>query len=195
MYCSRCGKELTPGAAYCSSCGAKVGEYSPADWWWEWRRERRDRHEWEPVDAAWGAIRAVGFLTIIGLTIFEYPDVFVLIIRYLASWGTYGHPVLPGYALGQVIVFLFSASGVWGLVSSGLRLAFTSRFARPLRDIVGASFSLYIAFIFSRFYARAINGAELVLVFFVGLAVIVLVNALISHYIPRRKTLKQGPSA
>lgn len=200
MYCQNCGKELTPGAAYCANCGAKVGAYAPEDWRWErrrerWerRRERWERHEWEPVDAAFGAIRGVGFLIVIGLTIFMYPDVFTLVIRYLSSWGVYGHPVLPPYALGQPIVFLFSAAGVWGLVSAGLRLAFTSRLARSFREVVGAMFSLYIAFIFTEFYGRAVRGAGLVLLFFLGLAAVVLVNTLIWHYIPRRKTQKQAP--
>ena len=191
MYCQRCGKELAPGATYCHNCGARVGEYSPADWWWTWRRERWARHDWEPVDAAWGAVNGVGFLIIIGLMVFWYPDVFTLVVRYLESWGTYGHPVLPSHALGQVIIFLFTAGGFWGLASSGLRLAFTSRFARPLRGIVGALFSLYVAFIFSQFYSNTIHGAGLVLAFFVGLAAMVLVNALISHFVPRRRGQKQ----
>jgi hypothetical protein len=195
MYCQNCGKELTPDAAYCPNCGAKVGAYSPADWWrerWERRTERRERHEWEPVDAAFGAIRGVGFLVVIGLTIFLYPDVFTLVIKYLGSWGTYGHPVLPPYPLGQVMVFLFSASGAWGLASAGLRLVFTSRLARSLREVVGALFSLYVASILTEFYGSAFRGAGLVLLFFLGLAGLVLVNTLIWHFVPRRKARKDA---
>jgi hypothetical protein len=194
MYCHRCGKELPEGATYCPSCGAKVGEYSPADYWrerWRWERERRPRREWEPLDAAWGAIRAFGYLIILGLTIVRYPDVLVLIFRWLESWGTYGYPVLPPYALGMVVIFLLTAGGIWGLVSSALRLAFTSRFRRPMRDIVGAVFSLYVAYIFAEFYAKAIRGSGLVFAFFVGLAAMVLVNAVIRHYVPRRKASGQ----
>jgi hypothetical protein len=202
MYCQACGKELTPGAAYCASCGAKVGGTPPADWWWErqrerWerRQERWERHEWEPVDAAFGAVRGVGFLVVIGLTIFLYPNVFALVIKYLESWGTYGHPVLPPRALGNVMIFLFTASGAWGLVSAGLRLAFTSRFARSLREIVGALFSLFVAFILTEFYGNAIRGAGLVLLFFIGLAVMVLVNTLVRHFVPRLRDQKRtGPS-
>ncbi|HXW95637.1 MAG TPA: zinc ribbon domain-containing protein [Nitrososphaerales archaeon] len=191
MYCQRCGKELAAGAAYCQSCGAKVGESSPADWRWTWRRERWERRDWEPVDAAWGAISGVGYLIIIGLMIFWYPDVFTLLVKYLESWGTYGHPVLPGHALGQAIIFLFTASGVWGVLSSGGRLALTSRVVRPLRGVVGGLFSLYVAFILSSFYAKSINGAGLVLAFFVGLAAMIVTNALISFFLPRRRTPKQ----
>jgi hypothetical protein len=187
MYCQKCGKELAPDAVYCHSCGARVGAYSPADWWWGWRRERLERRDWEPADMIWGAIRGVGFLIIIGLTIFYYPNVFTLLDRYLESWGTYGHPVLPPLPLGQVMIFLFIAGGVWGLVSSGLRAAFSTRFARPLREAVGAVFSLFLALILTQFYARAISGAGLVLLFFVGLAVMVLANALIRHFVPFRK--------
>ncbi len=193
MYCQRCGKELPQDAAYCANCGAKVGGYTPAEYWWgRWEREReRHRHDWEPADAAWGAVRAVGFLVVIGLTIARFPDVFALILRYLESWGTYGYPVLPPSALGQVIIFLFTASGVWGLVSSGLWLAFSTRLRRPLRDVVGAVFSLYVAYAFTQFYAGTIRGSGLVLAFFIGLAGVVLFNALIAHFVPRRKGPRQ----
>ncbi len=191
MFCQRCGKELAPGAMYCHNCGARVGEYPPADWWWTWRRERREHQDWEPIDAVWGAISGVGYLIIIGLTVFSYPDVFTLIVKYLESWGTYGHPVLPPHALGLAMIFLFTAGGVWGIVTSGLRLAFTRRLARPLRGVVGGVFSLYVAFILEQFYARGVGGAGLVLVFFVGLAVMVLVDSLISHFVPRRRGQKE----
>ncbi len=194
MYCQRCGKELAPGAAYCHSCGARVGEYSPADWWWTWRGERWERRDWEPIDAAWGAVSGVGYLIIIGLMIFWYPHVFTLLVKYLESWGTFGHPVLPSYTLGQPLIFLFTAGGVWGVVSSGLRLAFTSRFARSMRGVVSALFSLYVAFVLEQFYAKAVSGAGLVLLFFVGLAAMVLVDAMISHFLPRRRAPKQTPA-
>ena len=194
MYCQRCGRELAPGAAYCHNCGARVGEYSPSDWWWSRPRERWERRDWEPVDAAWGAVNAVGYLIILGLMIFWHPDVFALLVRYLESWGTYGHPVLPPHALGQVIIFLFTAGGLWGLVSSALRLVFTARVARPVRGVIGALFSLYVAFALTQFYARVLSGAGLVLAFFVGLAGVVLANALTWHFLPRRRVLKQGPA-
>jgi len=198
MYCQKCGKELAPDATYCHSCGAKVGAYTPADWWgerqrwrWERRRDRWERHDWEPIDAAWGAVAGFGYLIIIGLMVFWYPDVFTLLVKYLESWGTYGHPVLPGHALGQPIIFLFSTCGVWGIVTSGLRLAFTSRFARSLRGVVGGLLSLYVAFILTSFYGKVLTGAGLVLAFFVGLAAMVVVNAMISFFLPRRRGPKQ----
>jgi len=201
MYCQRCGKELASGAAYCQYCGARAGEYSPADWWWErqrwrWERreERRERHDWEPIDAAWGAVTGVGYLIIIGLMVFWYPDVLTLVVKYLESWGTYGRPVLPGHALGQVMIFLFASCGVWGVVTSGLRLVLTSRLTKALRGVVGGLFSLYIAFILASFYGRAINGAGLVLAFFVGLAAMIIVDSMISLFIPRRRLPKQSPT-
>jgi zinc-ribbon domain len=190
MYCHKCGKEIPEDSAYCPSCGTKVGGYSPADYWWErrrWQRERRPRHEWDPMDTALAAVRGVGFLVILGLTVVQYPDVFVLMFRYLESWGTYGYPVLPPHALGQVIIFLFTAGGAWGLVSSGLRLGFSHRLRGPMRDIVSAVFSLYIAYVFTLFYAGTIRGSVLVLDFFVGLAAVVVVSALITGFVPRRK--------
>jgi hypothetical protein len=193
MYCHRCGKELPVDATYCANCGARVGEYSPADRYWEWRRERR--HEWDPIDAIWGAVRALGFLIIIGLTIAFYPNVITLTIKYLESWGTYGHPVLPGEALGKALIFLFAASGVWGIISAGMTLLFSSRVRRPLRNVVGGVFALYFAFLLSQFYGKGITGAGLVLAFFIGLAIMVLVNAIISFIFPRRKPTKtEAPS-
>lgn len=201
MYCQSCGKELTTGAAFCASCGARVGAYSPAEYWWGWgrwrwerERERRAWHDMEPVDAAWGAVRAVGFLVIIGLTIAYYPDVLVLLFRYLESWGSYGYPVLPPRALGEVIIFLFTAGGVWGMGSAGARLALSSRLRETMRDAVGGAFSLYVAFIFTQFYAGTTRGAGLVLLFFLGLAAMVLVNAIISHFVPRLRGASQPPS-
>ena len=194
MFCQRCGKELAPGAAYCHNCGARVGESSPAEWWWEWRRQRWEHRDWEPLDAVWGAISGIGYLIIIGLTIFYYPEVFTLLVKYFESWGTYGHPVLPSYTLGQPTIFVFAAGGVWGVVSSGFRLALSSRFAKSLTGATGGMFSLYVAFILNRFYTKAIDGAGLVLVFFLGLAVLVLVNAMITHFVPRRRGSRPTPA-
>lgn len=190
MYCQSCGKELTAGAAYCASCGAKVGAPVPPAFWWGWRKwewERKPWRDWEPADPAWGAVRAVGFLIILGMTIVYYPDVFVLFFRYLGSWGSYGYPVLPPRALGEVIIFLFTASGAWGVVSAGLRLVFSNRLRETVRDVVGGLFSLYVAFIFTQFYAGTIHGTGLVLAFFLGLAAMVLVNAVAAHALPRRR--------
>ncbi len=200
MYCHQCGKELAPGAAYCHSCGARTGESPPEAWWserqrerWEHRRERWESREWSPIDAAWGAVTGVGYLIIIGLTIFYYPDVFNLLGKYFESWGTYGYPVLPNHALGRVLIFLFTASGVWGILSSATRLAITSRLSRPLRGIVSALFSLYLAYILTRFYDGALTGAALVLAFFVGLAIMIVASAMIRHFVPRRMGPKQAP--
>lgn len=198
MYCQSCGNELTPGAAFCASCGSRVGAYSPADFWWGWGRWRweRERRPWRdggPADAVWGAVRAVGILVIIGLTIAYYPDVFVLLFRYLESWGSYGYPVLPPRALGEVAIFLFSASGAWGIVSAGVRFALTSRLRETMHDIVGGVFSVYVAFIFTQFYAGTVRGAGLVLLFFLGLAGMVIVDAIVSHFVPRRRGPRQVP--
>ena len=169
-------------------------------WWerlrdrWEQRSQRWERHDWEPIDAAWGAVSGFGYLIIIGLTVFWYPDVLTLLIKYLESWGTYGHPVLPSSALGKPIIFLIATSGVWGIVSSGLRVAFTTRFARPIRGISNGLFSIYVAFTLEEFYAKVYRGAGLVLAFFIGLAVLVLVNALIWHFLPRRRPQEKPPA-
>lgn len=192
MYCQSCGKELTPGAAFCASCGARVGANPPVDYWWGGRRRWKGTHEsnpWrdrEPADAAWGAVRAVGFLVVIGLTIAYYPDVFVLFFRYLGSWGAYGYPVLPPRALGEVIIFLFMAGGVWGIVSAAARLALSSHLRKAMHDVVGGAFSVYLAFVLTRFYAEMIRGAGLALLFFLGLAAVVLIDAIIGHFVPRR---------
>jgi len=196
MFCQKCGKELPPGSDYCPGCGTKVGGYSPADYWWERRRRERERWSrrgWDPMDPVWGAVRAVGFLVVIGLTIARYPDVFLLLFRYIESWGTYGFPVLPPYALGQVIVFLSAASGAWGLLSSGLALGLSSRLRRPMRNVVSALFSLYLATILTMFYDKTFRGVELVLAFFLGLAAMVVVNGLITFFVPRRKARAEKP--
>jgi hypothetical protein len=187
-FCPKCGKELTPDAVYCIHCGTRVGEPSPFGRRWErdWERERR--REWRRERGAgwWGAVSAFGFLIIIGLTISQYPNVFVLSGNYFASLSAYGYPILPGYALGQVIIYFLTVCGVWGLVSNGLRFAFTNSISRPIRGVVGALFALYLANSFSQYYARIIGGSGLVLNFFVGLAVVIIVNAVIAYSFPHR---------
>jgi hypothetical protein len=185
-FCSNCGKQLTEGADYCIYCGSRVGGAShyggrwDRDWERRWRHDRRERDGW------WGAVSAFGFLIVVGLTISTYPNVFSLLGTYLQSWGTHGYPVLPNSELGKVIVFLLVASGVWGLVSACLRFAFTSSLRRPLINVVGALFSLYLANAFTRFYAGEIRGAGLVLAFFVGLAIVIIADAVVSLAVPRR---------
>ncbi|HYC12442.1 MAG TPA: zinc ribbon domain-containing protein [Nitrososphaerales archaeon] len=191
--CSRCGKELTEGAGYCIYCGTRVGGPGydrrwERDWERSWRRQRRERDGW------WGAVSAFGFLIIIGLAVSRFPDVFSLLGAYLTSWGTHGYPVLPGPALGEVIIFLLVAGGAWGLVAACLRFAFADSFARPMRNIVGALFSLYLASEFTRFYSREIRGSELVLAFFVGLAIVVIADGVISYLLPRRMGRREAQS-
>jgi len=183
-FCSNCGKELSEGADYCIHCGARVGR---TDFGRRWERDwdRRRRHERRERDGWWGAVSAFGFLIILGLTISLYPNVFSLLGTYFQSWGAHGYPILPGAALGKVFIFLFVAGGVWGLVSACLRFAFTDSFARPMRNIVGALFSLYVASLLTRYYAFEIRGSGLVLAFFVGLAIVVIADAVISFFVPR----------
>jgi hypothetical protein len=189
-FCSKCGKELTEGADYCIHCGTRVS-LGPVGWrWdehWERHRERSLRHEMRERDGWWGAVRAFGFLIVIGLMISQYPNVFSLIGAYFKSWGAHGYPILPGHDLGQALIFLLTASGVWGLVSASLRFAFTDSLRRPMREVVGALFALYVASSFTRYYAGAIRGTGLVLAFFVGLAVVVIANAVISYFFPRHQ--------
>ncbi len=182
-FCSKCGKELTPDAAYCIHCGARAGATPFQDRWdWRWERPRHERRR-----GGWiGVVNAFGILTILGLTISQYPDVFLLIGRYLGSWGAHGYPVLPGDALGRVIVYFFTACGVWGLIVAALRFAFTDAFSRPMRDIVGALFALYIAGSFSQFYSGAIRGSGLVLALIMGLAFVIVANAVIAFFLPHR---------
>ena len=188
--CPSCGKELTPDAAFCIHCGARVWEppfvrrMRERDW---------DRDRWRergPRDGWWGAVSAFGFLIILGLTLSQYPDTFALLAGYFESWGTHGYPVLPGRALGQVLIYLLTAGGIWGLISAGLRFAYTDSFSRPIRGIVGGLFSLYMANAFSQFYSGAIRGSELVLTLFVGLAVVIVANAVIAYYLPHRLAKK-----
>ncbi|MDA4124081.1 MAG: zinc ribbon domain-containing protein [Thaumarchaeota archaeon] len=185
MFCPKCGKELVPDAAFCHNCGESVGAPSNmAGQGWNW--ERRWRPDRGTTDGWWGAVSAFGFLIIIGLTISQYPNAFTLMNRYFIGWGTVGYPFLPGYALGQVVIYFFTLCGIWGLVSAGLRFAFTNSISRPMRSVVGALFAFYIASVFSQYYAGTIAGSALVLTFFVGLGVVIVANALIAYYVPRR---------
>jgi hypothetical protein len=96
----------------------------------------------------------------------------------------YGHPVLPVYGLGQIVIYFLTISGIWGLVAAALRFAFTNSLSRPMRDIVGALFALYIASSFSQFYARTITGWGLVLAFIVGLAIVITADAALRIFVP-----------
>jgi len=191
-FCSKCGKELAPDAAFCRSCGTKVGEAAPfvggmrRGWEWNhrWRREGRERN------GLWGALSAFGFLLIICLTISRYPDVFARLGAYLGSWGVYGHPVLPVYNLGQVVIYFLTACGIWGVFAAALRFAFTDSLSRPMRDLVGALFALYVASSFFQFYAGRITGSGLVLAFFVGLAAVIIADVAIGIIFPRHRRLE-----
>ena len=146
-----------------------------------WRHERRHA----PRDDWWGAVSAIGFFVIIGITIFTFPDVFSRIADYLASFATYGHPVLPPYSLGEVIIYFFSLSGIWGLIAAGLRFALTNRITKPTQDVVGALFALYIANSFKMFYAGAYDGWGLLGTLVLGLVVVIVTSALIGYFVPR----------
>ena len=180
--CQNCGREIPLGAGYCPNCGAQVSSVNnPVETAQRWRHERRRR----PEDDWWGVVTAAGFFVIIGLTIFAYPDVFSRIIDYLESFATYGHPVLPPYSLGEVIIYFFYLSGIWGLIAAGLRFALTNRITKPTQDVVGALFALYIGNSFSMFYAGAYGGWGLLGTLILGLAVVIIASALIGYFVPR----------
>jgi hypothetical protein len=138
-------------------------------------------------------LSALGFLLIIGLTISRYPDVFARTVTYFDSWGVYGHPGLPARGLGQVVIYFLTICGIWGVVVAALRFAFTNSLTRPMRDMVGALFALYVASSFFQFYAGTITGSGLVLAFFVGLAIVIIANAAIGIFFPRHQR-PVGPS-
>ncbi|MGD0478349.1 MAG: zinc ribbon domain-containing protein [Nitrososphaerales archaeon] len=188
-FCSKCGKELAPDAAFCHSCGAKVGEAPPfvGGMHRGWERNHRWRREGRERNGRWGALSVFGFLLIIGLTISRYPDVFAKMDTYFDSWGMYGHPVLPAQGLGQIVIYFLTVCGIWGLIAAALRFAFTNSLSRPMRDMVGALFALYVADSFSQFYAHTITGSDLVLAFFVGLAMVIIADVAIVIFFPRHQ--------
>ena len=187
-YCTKCGKELPENSVFCPYCGTNIQSgYGPfSERFWrsrEYRRERRrGRGDW------WGAVTAVGFFVIIGATIIKYPDVFTRIIDYFTSFGVYGHPVLPSYALGQVIVYFFLVSGVWGIVAAALRFAFTGAMSKAAQDAVGGIFALYISNAFAQFYSHSYGGWGLIGILAVGLVVVIVANALIAFLVPGEST-------
>lgn len=74
----------------------------------------------------------------------------------------------------------------------GGKLVFTSRIARPLRDVVGGLFSLFVAFVLTSFYGKAMDGAGRTCVLR-ELAVMVVTSAL-SFFLPRRRAPKPMPA-
>jgi hypothetical protein len=196
-FCSKCGKELAPDAAFCHSCGVRVGEAPPFvggmhrgwEWDYRWRREGRER------DGRWVALSVFGFLLIVGLTISRYPDVFARMDAYFDSWGVYGHPVLPDHGLGRIVIYFLTVCGIWGLVVATLRFTFTNSLFRPMRDLVGALFALYVAHSFSQFYAGTITGSGLALAFFVGLVMVAIADVAIGIFLQRhqRPTVPSTP--
>jgi len=188
--CEKCGSEIPHDATYCPSCGSKITfTQSRSGWNWGWNRPvyHRRENDW------WGLVTAAGFLIIIGLTIVSYPDVFNRIGNYLESFATYGHPVLPPHSLGQIIIYFLNLSGIWGLIAAALRFVVTGSGSRAARDGVGALFSLYTAGILTQFYAGAFGGWGLVGMWFVGLVVLIVADALITIFVPRRFSLYERP--
>jgi hypothetical protein len=185
-YCNNCGKEIPQDAVYCPECGSSIAVGASPRTWWN-RNSERNRYGRE--NDWWGLVTAIGFLVIIGLTIAAYPDVFSRVIRYLESFGTYGHPVLPPYYLGQVMIYLLNLSGVWGIIAAALRFVLTGSASRAARDGVGAIFSLCTASILTRFYEGFFNGWGLVGMWIVGLVILIIADALITFFVPRRMAL------
>lgn len=183
-YCNNCGKEIPQGAVYCPECGCSVASTTQTRWNWnsDHNRHRRE-NDW------WGLVTAIGFFVIIGLTIAAYPDVFSRVIRYLESFGTYGHPVLPPYYLGQVIIYLLNLSGIWGIIAAALRFVLIGSASRAARDGVGAIFSLYTASILTRFYEGFFNGWGLLGMWIVGMVILIIADVLITFFVPRRIAL------
>jgi hypothetical protein len=188
IHCGTCGTEVPNDAAYCPNCGSKISlASSRSDWNWRWNK--RDYYSHRREDDWWGLVTAAGFFIVIGLTIAAYPDVFNRVVNYFQSFETYGHPVLPSYNLWQVLIYFFNLSGIWGLIAAALRFFITSSGSRAARDGVGALFSLYTANILTQFYSGAFGGWALVGMWIVGLVVVIVADALITFFVPRRISL------
>ena len=180
-HCSNCGSEVPGEAVFCPNCGFRVthSAFPKVDW------DRHPRHIHRENDW-WGLVSAAGFLVVVGLTVIAYPDALGRIVSYLESFGVYGHPVLPSYNLGAVLIYFFNLAGIWGLIAGALRFLVTGSGARAGRDIVGALFSLYTADILGQFYSHLFGGWDLVGMWIVGLAVVIVADALISLFVPKR---------
>jgi len=187
-YCNNCGKEIPQDSAYCPECGCSIANSASDRTWWNssWNS---DRNQYRRENDWWGLVTALGFFVVIGLTIAAYPDVFSRVVKYLESFATYGHPVLPSYNLGQVLIYLFNLSGIWGIIAAALRFVLTGSASRAARDGVGAIFSLYTASILTRFYGGFFNGWGLVGMCIVGLIILIIAEALITFFVPRRLQL------
>lgn len=175
-YCPDCGEKVARSAAYCNRCGASLEKYgrttAPGSMVRRWQR----RHASSPV---WGILSFFGFFIIIGLTFTAYPNVIDRIARYFSELASLGRLVLPGYYLGQPIIYFLNLSGAWQVVQGSIRLAL-SRDSRPaIGNIVSGAYSLYLAHLFNEFYLRTIPGHILVFYGIVGLAGLIIVNAVI----------------
>ncbi len=179
--CEKCGAEAPNGAVYCPNCGSRILRVpSGSNWDWNWKISSQKEPDW------WGLILAAGFLIVFFITITTFPDVFTKLTNYFESFETFGHAVLPPYALGQIMIFFFNLCGIWGLVAAALRFGLTGSGSRALSDGVGALFSLYTAEILIQFYAGTIRGTELVGLWIVGLFFLIVASALITLFVPRK---------
>ncbi|MDH5770329.1 MAG: hypothetical protein OEZ25_03470 [Candidatus Bathyarchaeota archaeon] len=139
-----------------------------------------------------GAISAGVILIILAVAylIYEPTINFSIIVDYFERMGNLKTFIKPPLFLFDPVVFFFNAVGAWSLILSGLRVVFQRSVRKAIRDITGAFFSFFIAFLLTN-YAADIFGWQTTLAYFIiGIGVLVIVNGIIYFAFPERKVAK-----
>jgi hypothetical protein len=184
-YCPNCGEKTIEGAFFCDKCGARL--YSPYSspsaeipkgehFEQRWGRRRARRRYSNPL---WGVLSFFGFLIILALTFSAYPDLLSRIAAYFNELSTLGRLVLPAEALGLPLIYFLNLSGVFQVALGAIRVADSRDTASGITDIVSGAFALYLAHLFTEFYSSIIAGDILVFYFVIGLAGLVVIDAIV----------------
>jgi len=193
--CSSCGSENVEGAVYCTNCGARLqvgaaptgvtvpvgGRSSERSSW-----ERPRRHRREEADFL-GAVTAGVILIILAMAYLRYPGLISAFDAYLRRLAIARAFVKPPRILIEPLVFFFEAVALWTFILAALRVVLQRSIRRAFGDAVGAFFSLFVAFLLTNYADDVYTGRVVLAYFFIGVGLVVVVNALASFAFPEKR--------
>lgn len=177
-YCEKCGAEVGEKDKYCTKCGASITRFGPVRVSWRPPRDECFGEREEERDI-FGWIAFGMFLLIVAIMIYVYPWIFsdVQILFQGLGEGAFQ----PSTRLVNAFAVFIGLLAVSNFIEAGLRALSGQQLRRLLRNVLGGTFLVIFAYFVYLYGQKLLTWQIVGLLFFVTLALIVILYGIISE--------------